>query len=166
MFVTHNQFYVFIACMAFGGVGGVLFSVFFAIKFFIKNAIFKRVIDVLIFILLGIIFVIYSYFMNFSDLRVYMIIGVFVGILMYFKSLHILLAKFFKKHYNIINTKIIRRRKAKDERNKVEKVNSRHHGRRSFVVGDTIVDNGLSVNINKSSKKPYRKFRRENRPLQ
>ena len=165
MFVTHNQFFLFTACFAFGGISGVLFSISSCVKFFIKNLFLKSLPDVLIFLIVAILFVEYSYLMNFSDIRIYMFIGVFAGIFTYFKSLHILLAKFAKKYYNIIKQKAIERRKAKDERIKVKKVNSRNHSGRSAFDSGSVIDNGVSTYIDKSTKKPHRKSRSKNRTL-
>ena len=163
MFVTKNQFYVFLSCVTFGCVCAILLSIFAAIKFFIKNKTLKVLIDVAIFTLIAFLFRIYSYARNFPNFRVYMFFGVLLGMFMYFKSFHILLAKYTKKFYNIINRKIIKNKKAKDERNKVKKVDSRNYGRRCFVGSGASIDNGVSTNINSSRKQPNRKVRRKNR---
>ena len=50
MFVTQNQFFVFIACIAFGGAVGIIFSVFSCVKFFIKNKVLSAIPDIIAFI--------------------------------------------------------------------------------------------------------------------
>lgn len=163
MFVTKNQFYVFLSCVTFGCVCAILLSISTVIKFFIKNKAFKILPDVVVFILISFLYRIYSYKINFPNVRIYMIFGVLLGMLMYFKSFHILLAKYIKKFYNILNRKITKIKKAKDERNKVKKVDSRNYGRRCFVGSSASIDNGVSTNINSSRKQPNRKVRRKNR---
>ena len=105
MFVSKSQFFVFMACVAFGGVSGTLLSVCAAIKFFIKNNLIKIMPDVIAFLSIAVLFFYYAYFIKMPNLRAYMIVGVFIGIALYFKSLHILLAKYAKKLYNICKEK-------------------------------------------------------------
>ena len=47
MFVTKSQIYVFIACVAFGGISGIFFSFSSILKFFLKNDILKVFCDIL-----------------------------------------------------------------------------------------------------------------------
>jgi hypothetical protein len=105
MFVSANQIYVFLACVAFGGVVGVFFSVSSLLKSLIKIKWIKVIVEVLVFILVAVLYLLYSYNMHFPNLRLYMIGGVLVGITAYLKSFHIMLAKFLKKAYNIIKRK-------------------------------------------------------------
>ena len=134
MFVSKNQFFVFIACVSFGCVCALLLSFSAALKFFIKNKIIKAIPDVIVFLLISVSFRIYCYKLNFPNVRFYMLLGAIIGMLLYFKSFHILLAKYAKKFYNIINRKIIKNKKAKDERNKIKKVDSRNYGRAVLLV--------------------------------
>ncbi len=152
MFVTQNQFFVFIACIAFGSVAGIIFSVFSCVKFFIKNRWLSAIPDIIAFIVVGLLYSVYYFALKFPNLRVYMPIGVFIGITMYFKTFHILLAKYVKKFYNILYIKFRLIKKAKDDRNKVKKVNSCHNGRCSSPSRNFANDNGVSVNIHQSSK--------------
>lgn len=156
MFVTKNQFYVFVACFAFGACVGILFSFSSAIKFFIKNRILRMVPDVITFNLVGIIYSFYALNMCFSNVRVYMVVGVFIGIIAYLKSFHILLAKCAKKFYNIIVKitlkRLEKRKRIKDERIKVKKNNSRNNRRGSNATSYASINNGFSVNIHTSKK--------------
>lgn len=165
MFVTKNQIFVFIACVAFGGIGGILFSFSAGIKSFIKNRVLKCLPDLISMLILGAVFCLYSHFLNFPNLRTYMIAGVFIGNVLYFKSFHILLAKCVKKFYNIIEQKINRRRKVKDERIKVKKINNRNNRRGGVVASDFAIDNGVSVSVNRRSSKANRRVRRTDKRL-
>lgn len=108
MFVTKSQIYVFIACVAFGGVSGMLLSVSSMLKFFLGNKILKIMSDVIFCVLISFFYCEYSYCLSFPNFRVYMPLGVFVGIYLYLKSFHIILAKYVKLLYNIFEVKILR----------------------------------------------------------
>ena len=105
MFVTKNQIYVFLACVAFGGGAGILFSFSQAISYMIKNKVLKILPSIFAALPLIVVFILYGYNMNFPNLRLYMIIGVFCGICLYFKSFNIILEKYGKKFYNIYKSK-------------------------------------------------------------
>ena len=116
MFVTSGQFYVFVACVCFGGCTSILYSISALIKNCISNRLIKSIPDVICFLLIGVLYVLYSHTLNFPNFRVYMIVGILFGIFSYLKSFHILLAKMSKKFYNIIDKKLRRVKRSKDER--------------------------------------------------
>ena len=101
MFVVKNQLYIFLACLSFGAISGLLFSLSALIKCKIKNKIIRIFPDALVFFITTISYIIYSYFMEFPNLRIYMIFAVFLGLYLYMKSFDIILAKVVKKIYNI-----------------------------------------------------------------
>lgn len=105
MFVTFNQFFVFLACVAYGGISGILFSIVILIDKATKKKWVKIVLDIFAFLTTAVVYLIYSYKMQFPNLRMYMVAGVLLGIALYLKSFHIMLAKFLKKAYNIIKRK-------------------------------------------------------------
>ncbi len=143
MFVTKNQIFVFIACVAFGGVAGLAYSFSALIKYPIKNRWIKILPDVIVSVPIAVAFVIYSHGLNFPNIRAYMLVGVFIGLFLYFKSFYIILAKCTKKIYNIYKSKRIKR---KNDRRKDKKINSRRHGRGSIARGRVVSGNGVSVN--------------------
>lgn len=110
MFVSENQFFVFIACLSFGVSFGFLFSISKLIKSRISSVFLRILPDLVVFLLLSVAYVLYSHYLKFPNFRLYMIIGIVLGILIYLKSLHILLAKYLKMSYNILS------RKAKDKK--------------------------------------------------
>ena len=93
MFVTKNQFSVFVACVAFGGMIGVFLSLFNLTKIKVRQKFIEAIIDVVGFVVVSITFSQYSFLLGFPSIRVYMIVGVLLGIYIYLKSLYILLAK-------------------------------------------------------------------------
>ena len=153
MFVTKYQIYIFIACVGFGGVCGVFYGLFDLLRLFVKTKIINDALDVLLFITLAFCFAVFSHVLEFSNLRAYMLFGVFLGFLCYLKSFHILLAKSIKKFYNIIDKKIYKFKKAQNDRKQVKKNNRRINRRRSVVDADFAINNDLSVNIHKSAKR-------------
>ncbi len=106
MFVTKNQFFVFIACIAIGGVGGIFFTVAKFIKFFIKNSRLKMLPDIAAFCVFTAWYVWISFNLQFPSQRIYMTAGVLVGLLLYFKSFNFILDLWLKKLYNIFIKKL------------------------------------------------------------
>ena len=100
MFVTANQFYVFVACLAFGALVGVVFSFLEFFSSLIGKRWVKIIADFFAFIICFVLFEIYSFNMHFPSFRLYMVLGVFLGIIAYKKSFQIILAKIVKKLYN------------------------------------------------------------------
>ncbi len=119
MYVSSNQFYVFLACISFGAVWGVVFSIESLLKRKIKIMYFRVLLDLIFFILLSGTYGIYSHWARFPSIRAYMPIGVIVGIYLYMKTFHIILAKAVKMAYNKYVRKLMQKRKTKDERGKV-----------------------------------------------
>ncbi len=162
MFVTQNQLYVFIACVAFGGGCGVLLSIANLLHFLTKNRIVNIVFSVIALSLIGVLFSYYSYKMFFPNVRLYMLVGVMIGIYLYYKSFYILLAKFLKKFYNIYEQKIRKLKGKRNDRIKSKKNDSGDHSRRNIVTGNIVVGNGLSNDFNKGRRKSHRPFKRAN----
>ncbi len=100
MFVSSGQFFVFLACISYGLVGGLIFFVFGFFKAFLTSKIVHNVLDFISSILMSVLYVFYSNLLNFPNFRFYMPIGVLLGLFMYFKSFNIILAKLQKKIYN------------------------------------------------------------------
>lgn len=152
MFVTANQFSVFIACLSIGGTCGVFFSVSALLKNVVKNNKIAWVFDLVAFIFTSLIYGVSSYKLCFPNYRVYMTVGVLVGIFLYLKSFHILLAKTTKKIYNIMENKIA---KVRNDRIKNKKVDSSGDGRCGASHSDTFNDYGLSTNIGECGEKAH-----------
>lgn len=119
MNVTANQFYVFISCLAFGGVTGIIYSLFGLIKFSVKIKAIKVIEDILFFVIFTAGYIIYSYIMGFPSIRAYMLFGAVLGLYLYGKSFNFILAKSGKMTYNIINNKLRKKKDRIDERGKV-----------------------------------------------
>ena len=102
MFVTKNQFYVFVACVAFGTFLAFLFCIVRLVRYLSNNKYFPTIIEFVFLAISGFLFSCYSHILFFPNFRPYMLIGVFSGFFGYLKSFHIILAKIIKKFYNRI----------------------------------------------------------------
>lgn len=145
MFVTQNQFYIFVACLFFGGVTGVLFSISAAVKKCFRIIYLRIIPDMLAFVTVFFLYIIYSYKLNFPDFRPFMAAGVFVGIFLYMKSWHILLAKPAEMLYNIIHIKLKQKKEKKHERIQVQKADSIAYGRGGSIARFSSDFNDLST---------------------
>lgn len=130
MFVSSGQIYILIACIAFGGVSGVLFSIAYFVKLLMKNFYIRVVIDILTFAITALVYVVFSFKLSFPNFRFYMVVAVVMGMFIYFKSFGLLLAKLSEKLYNVLR-KIFLRKKSKHDGTKGKKSNRCKHGGRS-----------------------------------
>ncbi len=145
MFVSSGQIYVFLACFAVGGVSGIFLSVSRGVKYLIKNKIVAVISDITAFLAITLSFIGLSFAFGFPNIRAYMPLGVFLGVIAYMKSFHIILAKLTIMIYNYIITHTGRIIRNANDRRKTKKINSRRRSRRGAFGSDTAIDNGLSV---------------------
>lgn len=104
-FIAKNQFFVFLFAVAIGCVLGLLFTIKNFIKHRFKNKVIKVFCDISVFIVCAICFNYLTYIFEFPNLRTYIFLGFFVGIFLHLKSFDLILAKLYKKIYNIIKYK-------------------------------------------------------------
>ena len=156
MFVSLNQFYVFMSCVMFGAMGGVVYSVLSILRLIIKNKVFNGAIDAIFMLVLSFIFSVFSYKSNFPNIRFYMMGGVLLGLILYLKSFHIILAKFVKKFYNITIQKFKKGLEKKNDRKKGKKIDSGVNSGGSFASIYSGYDNGLSNDFNSGQRKTHR----------
>ena len=140
MFVTADQAFVFIVCVAYGGTFGVLFTVSAAVKGACVNKWVGVTADIAAFTVFAVGFAAFGFYMGFPSYRLYMSVGAMAGITLYMKSLHITLAKFSEKLYNITVIKIRAATLKKRERKKVgrtdkQDLDGRRRGKRRDVDG-------------------------------
>lgn len=148
MFVTKNQFYVFVACISFGTIAGFVFCLLKSLNFFIQNRWVVHILDACYLTCFAFLFSYLSYLLLFPNFRPYMLVGFFIGFLGYLKSIHILLAKIKKKFYNIC-IKILRKEKKKENVTiKNKKNDSCFNGGRCVAIGNSIVNNDLPNDSN------------------
>lgn len=71
-------------------------------KYTVKDKIFTAVCDLLYFAALSAMFIFTSVTFGFYSLRLYMLLACALGAIVYLKSLHIIIAFFVNKVYNVI----------------------------------------------------------------
>ncbi|MBO7345225.1 MAG: spore cortex biosynthesis protein YabQ [Clostridia bacterium] len=151
MFVTRNQIFVFLFCLSFGCCFGFVISLFNC--FLPKKYKWLRVlVDAILGVCGALVFSCLSHAHNFPNLRMYMIIGVACGFFAYFKSFNILLAKIQEKIYNIFKSKKV---KLENDRGKIQKISRRSNRRRSNVVSDTNISDGLPTDRDRGSQQAH-----------
>ena len=124
MFVTKNQFFVFVACIAFGAIIAFVLSLVKLTKFLSKHKIVYAVFDFVWLSFSSLLFSYYSHALSFPNFRPYMLLGVFCGFFGYFKSYHIILAKSIKKFYNSIVNYVPKKSRGKNDERKDKKIDS------------------------------------------
>ncbi len=151
MFVTANQFNVFIACVAFGAVFSFPFFILRAIYEDINSRIIKGIADIIVFAVFSAGYILFSYYANFPSVRFYMPCGVILGAYAAYKSFYIILAKRLKKLYNKIELKFKRKKTVKNENDgrKIKKSNRRRNGGRGASLGRSFGSSDISVRINR-----------------
>lgn len=103
MFETSGQFYIFTACFAFGVIFGIFYVFLLVIKGKINNKYIKITIDLSFFILLALLFSVFTKIHRFPSVRFYMPTAVVLGLFCAIKTFNIILAKILKKLYNKYN---------------------------------------------------------------
>ena len=151
MFVANNQFYVFIACVSIGTLFGVFYSPIVMIKEKVCKITVSISLDIIYFFLLSICFLFCSYFLKFPSLRGYMLVGIFLGIYLYFKSFHYMLAKVVKRVYNRYKKSFDSRKKLNDRR-KNQEVNYIDNGGGSVASLRAFSGHDISTRCNKNRK--------------
>lgn len=106
------QIYVFIICLFCGVISGVVYDILYVARcmlcginkytYTLKDKIFIIICDFLYCITFAAGFIFVSVIFNFEDLRAYMLIGCATGAIIYLKSVHIIVAFFVRRVYNII----------------------------------------------------------------
>lgn len=104
-FISNGQFYIFLACISFGAIWGIFYLPIILFKQF-KVKWLNILLDLVFFVLLSASYFLYSFTLRFPSVRLYMLAGVLVGLFISAKSFNIILAKFIKKIYNIIDKRI------------------------------------------------------------
>jgi hypothetical protein len=113
-----NQLSVFIACMAIGFLGGILYEPFsFVRRLFRCDTKRKKLgiaVDTLFFTVFALLSVCLNYLLNFNDFRIFWWIGYILGGIIYLKSLHKIIAFFENVCYNKV-TKLVKKAKNQEK---------------------------------------------------
>ncbi|MBR2322624.1 MAG: spore cortex biosynthesis protein YabQ [Clostridia bacterium] len=162
MFQSLDQPRVFLACALIGVLSGVYYEPFALFKRFIKKAFVKHVINSVWLTSCSLIFITFGLTYEFPNFRLYMALGVGVGIYLYKLSFHKVIAIFTNKVYNITN-KLVKKIKAYNERRK-EKANILGGFVGAYNVNhDTRGNNNLSTRRDIHAQKQNSRARRGDR---
>ena len=109
------QFYIFIICLFCGVISGVVYDVLYIARsvlcgvntavYTTKDKVFLIICDLLYCLVFAAGFIFVSVIFDFENLRLYMVLGCAIGAIIYLKSVHIIVAFFVNKVYNIIKDK-------------------------------------------------------------
>jgi len=100
MFVTANQIFIFLVCIYSGLISGVIYDVLYLVKLVAGGKWTNIILDIVFFIIFSLIYIFVSFIFHFPVFRLYMFLGTQLGLFMYIKSFHILIANGAKKIYN------------------------------------------------------------------
>lgn len=117
--MTGNEFYVFLICVLIGSAGGVLYDVIYLIRAPFSSRVLTIVGDLVFGVLFAGLFLFVSVTFALPGFRFYMLLGSFLGLLLYLKSIHETVAFFQRKVYTIYKNKRTRgKRKCESQRKK------------------------------------------------
>ncbi len=120
---SKNQFTYFCLCIAVGFIGGVLYEPFSAFRKLFqchkgKNKGVGIGLDIGFCISFALLSIYLSFLLKFPDFRGYMVVGYGIGMAIYLKILHYIVAFFEKVCYNMIKKRIKERKTTlKEEEN-------------------------------------------------
>ncbi|MDE7158126.1 MAG: hypothetical protein K2N74_00975 [Clostridiales bacterium] len=95
-----NQIFIFLVCVTCGLAGGVLYDALYCIRYPFRARWVKIVFDVFFFVLFAGIYLFVSVLFELPNLRLYMFFVCLVGLFLYLKSFHKIVAFFTEKVYN------------------------------------------------------------------
>ena len=101
--MAQNQAYLFLVFSITGVIIGVLFDFFRILRRTIKTSnIITYIEDVLFWILTGLLILYNIWYFNNGEIRIYMFLGIIMGVLIYMSTLSNLLIKIFSKIFQTI----------------------------------------------------------------
>lgn len=103
LFETLKQSYIFLGCLYFGLIAGILKEVsVFVINLFKKNKIITFIIDLIYMLVFSLLFILCINIVNYGEFRVYLLLGYILGYILERKSLGFLVDFIIKKIYTFI----------------------------------------------------------------
>lgn len=109
-----TQFHVFLICASCGFLGGILYDFFYCVSYPLKRfRSVKIAADILFCLTFSGVFLLLSLQLHLPPLRFYLCLGLLLGLLLYWESVHKLVAFLAQKVYNRIVHTFRKRRKEK-----------------------------------------------------
>ncbi len=98
--MTGDQVFTFLVCVACGLAGGVVYDVFWMVGKLLPARWVRVLCDLLFCFLFGGLFLFVSVMMDLGTVRFYSLLGCLLGLFLYLKSFHKIVAFFCEKVYN------------------------------------------------------------------
>lgn len=165
------QFFIFMTCLFCGIVSGVVYDVLYIARtvlcgadkpaYTLKDKIFVIAADILYCLVFAAGFIFTSVMFDFEGLRLYMLIGCFLGALIYLKSFHLIVAFFCKKVYN----KITEIKEKHGGRTKAVPDGGGDNCQRNSVDSDFDDRDNISVNSNRRRQRAKKGVAKRNKRL-
>lgn len=100
-----SQIYYFFCCLLCGAASGVVYDFIYVVKQIFSNKKIHFLLDIIFFFAFSGMYIFTSVMFELPSFRLYMFIGCLIGLLLYLKSMHRMLAFFVKRLYNIVKNK-------------------------------------------------------------
>ena len=122
-----NQFTYFVLCVLSGFIGGFFYEPFSLLRKLFKvhkgkNRLIGNILDIFFCLTFTILSITTCYLFYFPNFRVYMYLGFGLGVIIYLKSVHRILAIFQKVCYNILEKLINKTKKIRKNSRKEVKI--------------------------------------------
>lgn len=134
--------FIFLTCLFCGVLSGTVYDVLYVARcvvcgidkkgYTVKDKIFIIISDILYCLVFSAGFIFVSVMFDFTSLRLYMLFGCVVGVLIYLKSFHTIVAFCVKKVYNAVSTKK-QKRIERSERTEEKPRRRRFNGKRNNI---------------------------------
>lgn len=112
-----EQIFVFLVCVLTGVASGVVYEVFYILRKLFPSA-FSIAFDVAFFLVFAGMSIFASVLFAFPNFRVYMYLGNALGLILYLKSIHLIVAFLWKLCYNKARKVLKRRKSTKNSKKK------------------------------------------------
>ena len=139
-------------CFAFGGIIGFVYDFINAFLLPLKKGVGKHFINLIWWVVVAFLFVIFNYFFRLGNFRLYKLAVILVGLIFYFNSFHKIIAFFINKVYNKYDKfiKKLKNKRFKNDVTKKEKDAFRPYFRLNNAICNISGNNCVSNNGNRS----------------
>ena len=114
-----SQIYYFLICVCLGACSGVVYDFFYCLRVPFKSVWARIIFDALFCVVFAFVYIFSSVLFELPSLRLYTFAGCVIGLLLYLKSFHKIVAFFAGRVYNSISQVIKRKLYARAERRKI-----------------------------------------------
>lgn len=102
--MTGDQVFTFLVCVSCGLAGGVIYDIFWIVQKLLRARWIRLLCDFAFVVLFGGLYLFVSVMMDLGSVRLYTLLGCLLGLFLYLKSFHKIVAFFCGKVYNRSNS--------------------------------------------------------------